>query len=142
MARPTEYFATDDRPGESEPLAIQRFQGELAKNGLARHLAFFYRSPETQRKVAAAFVDHALRTNKRCLYFHDGNPRAEIEAALRAVGVDVDARIEAGDLLIEPGAKAYAEAEFDPNELIEELEAAGDETLAEGYDGLWLAGET
>lgn len=53
----------------------------------------------------------------------------------------VDARTEAGDLRIERGQNAYRAAEFDPDRLIANLAEASRESVADGYEGLWLAGE-
>jgi hypothetical protein len=130
-----------DHRDEQPPRTVDALHGELGRADLARHLAFFYRSPQTQREVAAAFVEHGLRTNNRCLYFVDTNTREAFESALRSAGIDVDARIEAGDLRIERGEDAYAEAEFDPDRLIELLADACRGSVADGYDGLWMAGE-
>lgn len=137
-----DFTEGDEWGSDANPGAVERLQGEFAREDLARHLAFFYRAPETQLRVAAAFVDHALRTNRRVLYFLDGNTREDVESMLRSLGVDVAARIEAGDLVIEHGAEVYQQADFDPQRLISELEAASDESTDDGYDGLWLAGET
>lgn len=132
--------ASSRRP-ERRSRTVDALHGELGRTDLARHLAFFYRSPQIQREVAAAFVEQGLRTDNRCLYFLDTNTRAAMERAFRSAGIDVDAREEAGDLVVRSGTDAYQEAEFDPDQLITLLTDACQESVDDDYEGLWLAGE-
>lgn len=120
---------------------IDRLDHELSQKNLAPHLAFFYRSPETQLKVAATFVRRGLRTGNRCLYYIDSSTEERLRTALEAVGIDVAARVDAGDLLIRRGTEAYHETDFRPEGLISALERACHESVSEEYSGLWVAGE-
>jgi signal transduction histidine kinase len=126
---------------ESNARTVDILRGELAREDLARHLALFYQSPQNQLEVAATFVKHGLQTGNRCLYFVDTNARSTVERAFRTAGIDVERRVENGDLLIEQGTDAYRQADFDPDELITSLADACRESVADGYDGLWVAGE-
>jgi len=131
-----------ERPqSESNARTAGTLRGELARTDLARHLALFYRSPQTQLDVAATFVKQGLRTGQRCLYFVDTNTRSAVERAFRAADIDVEARLHAGDLLIEQGSDAYRKADFDPDRLVSLLSDACHESVDAGYDGLWVAGE-
>ena len=135
-------FGDDETPPiESEQRAVTDLSRDLERVDLAPHVAFFYRSPETQLKVATTFVRHALNQGYRCLYFFDTNTEERILAALRSTDIDVEARLEAGDLLIHNGAEAYGETGFSPEGLIDQLEAASHESQSEGYEELWVAGE-
>jgi signal transduction histidine kinase len=127
--------------GESETRTVDVLRGELAREDLARHLALFYQSPQNQLEVAATFVDHGLRTGNRCLYFVDTNTRSAVERAFRTADIDVERRVENGDLVIEQGQDAYHRADFDPDDLITLLADACRESVADEYDGLWVAGE-
>jgi hypothetical protein len=129
------------RSGRSEP-TVDRLDTELNRTDLARHLAFFFRSPERQREVAATFVDHVLENGERCLYFVDQNTPAAIRTTFEAVGVDVGERTAAGDLVVREGTAAYRAADFDPERLVADLETVCEETVAAGYEGLAIAGET
>ena len=133
---PTSGESRESPPPETDSLSVQFRRGDLG-----RHLACFYDSPEHQLRVAATFVRVGLESGSRCLYFFDANTRSAVETALRAAGIDVDARIEAGDLLIREGSDAYRAAEFDPSRLITLLEEACHDSVTDGYDGLWIAGE-
>jgi signal transduction histidine kinase len=126
---------------ESDARTADTLRGELGREDLARHLALFYRSPQNQLEVAATFVKYGLRTNNRCLYFVDSNTRSAVERAFRTADIDVERRVAAGDLVIQNGADAYAEAAFDPDELITLLADACHESVDAEYDGLWVAGE-
>lgn len=108
---------------------------------LSRHLALFYRDPETQLETAATYIAVGLRTGHRCLYLVDDTTRDCIERALRTVGVDVDARLECGDLLIAEAEEVYLDSGFDPERMIATLREACTESVTDGYEGLWAAGE-
>ncbi|WP_435065258.1 MEDS domain-containing protein [Halobaculum sp. EA56] len=114
---------------------------EFDRRDLVRHLAFFYRSPETQLTVAAAFLASGLSDGRRCLYLADVNEPTEIRSALRAAGVDAAARVEAGDLAIRDASEVYLDAGFDPDRMIRTLEETAAESVEDGYEGVFVAGE-
>jgi signal transduction histidine kinase len=114
---------------------------ELDRRDLPRHLALFYRSPTDQFDSVASYLSYGLRNGHRCLYLADVNTPTQIEEVLRAVGVDVDARTAAGDLVIRDASDVYLEDGFDPDNTIETLREESRRSVAEGYEGLWLAGE-
>ena len=105
------------RWGEEPVERVDTLRSELDRRTLPPHLAFFYRSPQTQQKVAGTFVKQGLRSGNRCLYFADTNTRSTIEQALRTADIDVERRVADGDLLLENGQDAYRDADFDPDEL-------------------------
>lgn len=101
----SQRYAEDVRVDSDGPPVgtADTLRGELRQTDLSRHLACFYRSPQTQRTVAGTFVKHALQTGKRCLYFVDTNSRSTVKRLLRSMDVAVDARLEAGDSSSEAG---------------------------------------
>ncbi|WP_135821720.1 MEDS domain-containing protein [Halostella litorea] len=139
MTEPATAAETADvgRSGRS----IADLRADLARSDLARHLALFYESTDAQLAAVAAYVDRGLQAGHRCLYLVDDNDAARIRAALRSLEIDVDARIEAGDLAIRDASEVYLDAGFDPDRMIDELRAACEGSVADGYDGLWVAGE-
>jgi len=139
----SQRYADRTRVDRESPVVgtVDALRGELDRADLPRHLACFYRAPQTQRKVAGAFVKHALENGNRCLYFADTNDRSTVRRVLRTMDVDVDRRLDAGDLVVRSASDAYQEADFDPDRLIELLESACEVSVDEGYDGVWVAGE-
>ena len=120
---------------------VTDLRAEFDRRDLSRHLAAFYRSPETQLAVAATYASHGLETGHRCLYLADDNSPERVKRALGRAGVDVDARTEAGDLLVHDAEDVYLDAGFDPERMSETLEEAVEESREDGYEGLWVAGE-
>jgi signal transduction histidine kinase len=138
----THRWAADGGEDEDIVESVDSLYDQLGRSDLARHLAAFYQSLESQLAVATTFVRRGLDDGNRCVYFTDENTPTAFRTALRAAGANVDARVEAGDLVIRPGIEAYRDADFDPHRLIEGLEETCDASVADGYEGLWLAGET
>lgn len=120
---------------------VADFRAELDKRDLARHLAFFYRSSERQLEIAATYIDYGLQLDHRCLYLADTNTPQQIKAAFRSANIDVAERVDAGDLLILDATDVYLDGGFDPERMISLLEDASHDSVIDGYDGLWAAGE-
>jgi signal transduction histidine kinase len=116
-------------------------RAEFADCDLDRHLALFYESTATQLDTVAAFLSYGLETGHRCVYLVDANPRSRIENALRAEGVDVAAKLDAGDLAIRDASEVYLDEGFERDGTVAELRSEAERSAAEGYEGLWVAGE-
>ncbi|MDB9250118.1 MEDS domain-containing protein [Halorubrum ezzemoulense] len=116
-------------------------RAEFADCDLGRHLALFYESTATQLDTVAAFLSYGLETGHRCVYLVDANPRSRIENALRAEGVDVAAKLDAGDLAIRDASEVYLDEGFERDGTVAELRSEAERSAAEGYEGLWVAGE-
>ncbi|MCG1001902.1 MULTISPECIES: MEDS domain-containing protein [Halobacterium] len=116
-------------------------RAELGSHNLPRHLALFYRENEAQLAATTAFLVEGLQSGHRCVYLLDVNTAGDIKSALRRANIDVEQRINAGDLVIRDAEDVYLESGFDPNKMVSTLETEANASVAEGYDGLWLAGE-
>jgi len=116
-------------------------RAELGARDLARHLALFYRSTTTQLEAVGAYLAHGLQSGYRCLYLTDVNTQREIMNALRAVDIDAQRRLDAGDLVIRDAEDVYLDSGFDPARMIETLEDEANASVADGYERLWIAGE-
>lgn len=116
-------------------------RAELGRRDLPRHLALFYESRQAQLDAVAAYLEYGLATDQKCLYLLDVSSPRQIRESLRTVDVDVDARIEAGDLVLRDASEVYLDAGFDPERMTGALEDACEDSLAEGYEGLCVAGE-
>ncbi|AGB32334.1 histidine kinase [Natrinema pellirubrum DSM 15624] len=137
-----------NRSDDSEPLRRDDDGGsgagiraEFARRDLDRHLALFYDSRTAQLEIAAAFLADALHRDRKCLYLTEATGPAQIRAALEATDVDVSARLDAGDLEIRDATTVYLDSGFDPDRMIETLEASCDASLEDGYEGFSVAGE-
>lgn len=133
--------ATPVGGAHSREQEASRLLAEFGREDLARHLALFYRKPETQLSVASTFIRYGLHLGRRCFYLIDANTPDVVKAALRDAGIDVSERIATGDLVIHDASKVYLDSGFDPEGMIATLEAAVEESLDMGYEGFWVAGE-
>ncbi|MFB6147059.1 MAG: MEDS domain-containing protein [Halobacteriaceae archaeon] len=134
-----QQFAGDTEATAAEARADLR--AELDHRDLPRHLALFYESTDLQMDAIAAFLEYGLTTGHKCLYLLDVSTRDQILDALRSTTVDVDRRLDAGDLVVRDAAEVYLDAGFDPDRMIQTLEESCLESQREGYDGLCVAGE-
>ncbi|MFA1612375.1 MEDS domain-containing protein [Halobellus rubicundus] len=130
-------WAEDRTPELSPEAVLPEFLGQ----DLPRHLALFYHSVEAQLATCAAFAKRELDDGRRVLYLYDENDPTEIAAALRMIDIDVERRRDAGDLLIEDASEVYLDEGFDPDRMIDSLQAATRDAVADGYGGLAVAGE-
>ncbi|WP_338742204.1 MEDS domain-containing protein [Haloplanus salilacus] len=105
------------------------------------HVALFYDSPESQLRVAAAFVASALQREYECLYLTDDTDPEEVFRRFREAGIDVDARFDAGDLRVRPAAEAYLEGgHLDVDRIVEALATAA-ENVDDDHEGFCAVGE-
>jgi signal transduction histidine kinase len=132
---------TESSEGTTHQPTAARLRAELGSQDLPRHLALFYRSNDSQLAAATAFLVEGLQSGHRCLYLLDVNTADGIKSVLRRANIDVEQRIDAGDLVIRDAEEVYLDSGFDPNEMIATLETEADASIEDGYDGLWVAGE-
>ena len=107
------------------------------------HVALFYDSPDSQLRIAAAFVASALQREYECLYITDDTDREDVYQRFREAGIDVNARIDAGDLRIQPADAVYLDDDggIDIDRVTEALAAAADDAVDDDYDGFCAVGE-
>ncbi|MFC4542107.1 MEDS domain-containing protein [Halosolutus amylolyticus] len=105
------------------------------------HLAFIYESQAEQFATAIPYIKHGLDRGERCVYIADENDTAEVRAALRDGGVDVDAALDSGALVMYTAQDSYLRnGSFDPDEMI----AFISETIEDGteaFEGVRITGE-
>lgn len=131
----------DDASAASGVDVVPSLRAAFERRTLPRHLALFYQSAREQLTAAATYVSYGLQNDRRCLYLVDDNTRARVESAFETAGIDVEGRIAAGDLQLRDAGEMYLDADFEPQRMIDELEAACLESVEAGYDGLLVAGE-
>ncbi|WP_226011470.1 MEDS domain-containing protein [Halomicrobium salinisoli] len=105
------------------------------------HFAHVYETPEEKFEAAVPFVRHGIERGDRVLYVVDESTEADVRAALRAGGVDVDEATAAGALSFHTVQETYLRNEtFDVDEMIDFY---GDTVAAatEAYEGLRIVAE-
>jgi two-component sensor histidine kinase len=114
---------------------------ELRRRDLPRHLALFYESRSEQFDAVAAFLEHGLTTNHKCLYLHDESTPQQIRDILRTTTLNVDHHLNVDDLVIRDASEVYLDSGFEPDQMIQTLENTCEKSVDEGYEGLFVAGE-
>ena len=106
------------------------------------HLCLIYRSHQEQFAAVIPFIKQGLEKGEKCLYIVDERTAQEVEDALQQEGVDVQGRLDAGQLSILTKEDAYLkEGYFDPDKMIALLAESTEAALQEGYPGLRVTGE-
>ncbi|MFC4551992.1 MULTISPECIES: MEDS domain-containing protein [Halorussus] len=107
------------------------------------HLALIYEDRDQQLATAVPFVEQGLERGERCMYVTGDNTKAEVLAAMREAGVDVDGAMASGALTFHTQYDTYLKDEtFDPGAMIDLYADAIEEAKAEDYTALRIAAET
>ena len=106
------------------------------------HMCHFYQAREDLAAVLVPYFAAGLRSNERCIWIcADPLPAAEARAALSATGVDVDAAIAKGALVVRDFSDWYAEAgTLIGGDVVALWLEAEERALAEGYNGIRITG--
>jgi signal transduction histidine kinase len=106
------------------------------------HLCLVYTSAAEQMRAAVPFIAGGLARGECCTYIVDEHTAAEMRELLGTGGVDVDAEVERGALVIASQRETYLRGGgFDPQAMIEFLRGSEADALARGYTGLRVTGE-
>ncbi|MEU3465793.1 MEDS domain-containing protein [Streptomyces sp. NPDC006733] len=106
------------------------------------HLCGVYGDEREWAHMATAFVREGLAFGQRIAYYTDTHSRQSVVEVLREHGVDVDAAMGRGQLLVEEAAASYLRRlPFDPDVVLAGMRGAYEQALAEGFPGLRIVGE-
>ena len=108
------------------------------------HMCSFYRSRDELAAALLPYFAAGLRQNERCVWI-TARPfsAADARAGLIEAGVDVDAQIERGALVLRDYGDWYAQAGTLKGNQVADLWFAEEErALAAGYNGLRITGNT
>jgi MEDS: MEthanogen/methylotroph, DcmR Sensory domain len=107
-----------------------------------RHQCFMDGSPSRHIPMIAAVIKGRLAQNHRCLYFNNKRMVAGLQSDLAQIGVDV-ARETANNSLVFTSHTSHLSADrsFDIDRMIATLEDTLNQTLRDGYAGLWTSGD-
>lgn len=106
------------------------------------HLCLIYETPEEQLAAAVSFIRIGLDRGERCIYILDESTPDAVLGAMRREGIDVDAAIQSGALILSSKEESYLKkGYFDPDEMIAFLEEAIREAEKAGFSALRATGE-
>lgn len=108
----------------------------------SRHQCLIYEgSPSEQLPAIASVLKKRLSEGYRCLYLHNPSMVAGLRSHLAALGMDVPAELKRGSLLLSSELTLAQDGSFDPDLMLDGLEAALDQALADGFRGLFATGD-
>ncbi|MFC6718379.1 MEDS domain-containing protein [Halovalidus salilacus] len=106
------------------------------------HFALVYETKDELFSSAIPFVRQGLERGEKCMYVIDESTKEELEAAMGASGIDVDAALESGALVFKTIQETYLEGGyFDTNEMMGTYADAITEATRE-FEAFRLVAET
>jgi signal transduction histidine kinase len=101
------------------------------------HLCLIYRSAAEQAAALVSFFKAGLTAGERCLFVGHGTSARRLERALKDAGVEVDAELDRGTLVLLTRREDWLPAgRFDPGTMMDVLRQAEQQALDDGYSSL------
>jgi hypothetical protein len=109
---------------------------------VSRHQCLIYEgSPLQQLPALAAVIQQKLRENFRCLYLNSPSMVAGMRSCLETLKVDVANEVTKTRLVLSPDPVTSADGGFDVDLMIRNLGDAVEQSLKDGYAGLFATGD-
>jgi MEDS: MEthanogen/methylotroph, DcmR Sensory domain len=110
---------------------------------LSRHRCLIYEGPPSRQLPALAFAARQkLQENYRCFYLNSPSMVVEMQNRLEAVNVDVAHETARASLVLSSAQHHLSPGgRFDVDRMISSLKFAVDQSLHDGYRGLWASGD-
>src|SRR5579871_1642768 len=106
------------------------------------HYCGIFSSDAEQRRIAIDFVHLGIERNEKMLYLVNLQTAAQLESTLATAGIDAEALIKKGQLVILTAKETYLkDGTFDPARMIEALKQETVQALEAGYLALRVTGE-
>jgi len=106
------------------------------------HLCCLYKTEEDHHAVILPYIRQGLEKREKVIYIVDTHTANTVLAYLRDDGIDVDFYLEEGQLNLLTANESYVQdGIFNPDKMIDLLQAETDKALAEGYAALRVTGE-
>ncbi|WP_129116445.1 MEDS domain-containing protein [Halegenticoccus tardaugens] len=106
------------------------------------HIALLYANRAEQFAAVVPLIRDGLDRGEHCYYLYDDNTRAEVAAAMREGGIDVDAAVDAGDLSFHAEDELFLRGgAFDPADTVAATEETIRELTGDGHDAVRMVGE-
>jgi hypothetical protein len=107
-----------------------------------RHQCFIYAgAPSSHLAPIARTAIEKLKSHHRCLYLNSPPMVAGLRYQLSAAGVDPSREIERGALHLSSDQGHLVDGKFAVDRMVGLLDGAVKQALADGYVGLWAAGD-
>ncbi|HYH98237.1 MEDS domain-containing protein [Hyalangium sp.] len=114
----------------------------LANMHAGDHYCGIYRTDEDHRALIIDFIRHGVERGEKILYIVNIQSAAQLKVTLETGGVDAEALIQKGQLVIVTAKEAYLKGgEFNPDKMIALLQGETEKALEEGYQALRVTGE-
>jgi hypothetical protein len=114
----------------------------IARMDSGDHYCGIYRTDEDHRAVIIDYIRQGVAKHEKMFYIVNLQTVAQLKATLAEAGIDVEALVASGQLVILTAKEAYLrDGEFDPDKMIKLLGDETDKALAEGYSALRATGE-
>lgn len=111
-------------------------------DALPRHQCIVYGGqPSLHLQSLALTIIGKLKGRKRCLYLNSPAMVAQMRAALIAAGLNPAMEIKKGSLLLASDQNHLVEGRFNVDKMMDMLNTALQQALADGYAGLWATGD-
>jgi len=108
----------------------------------SQHQCLIYEgSPLEQLPGLASMTKEKLAQNYRCLYLNSPLMVEKMRSCLTAAGVDVANAIAKDRLVLSSETAVSADGSFDADIMMHKLEEALDQTLKDGFKGLFATGD-
>lgn len=108
----------------------------------SRHQCFIYEgSPSKQLPALAAKLIQRLNEGFRCLYLNSPTMVAGLRSCLAEMGLDVAGEVARGSIVLSSEALPSEDGSFDVELMLGQLESALDQSLKDGFKGLWATGD-
>src|ERR1044071_5250941 len=106
-----------------------------------RHQCLIYDgSPSQKLPLLAGIVQQRLTEGYRCLYLNSAPMVAGMRSTLAAMGLDVLSEIAKARLVLSSNL-VLENGHFNAGQMLDNLEDALDQAIADGYKGLWASGD-
>ena len=113
-----------------------------SREPIPRHQCHVYEGAQANTLQAMAVViDQKLKANVRCLYLNSPPMIAGLRFNLTTLGVDLEHETGRGALILSSAQDHLVDGRFEPGRMLEMLDEAVDQALADGFAGLWASGD-
>jgi len=128
-------------PPDFPPSPKQR-RRSITDLGPHEHAAFLFSDEAEWAAVVPSFIVSGLEKNEKCVVILDSHEINLLRQPLVRAGLNIEAVMNSGQLVIIPAAEAYLRrGSFSPEEMITFLKEETEKALSEGYAALRATGE-